>query len=268
MSLAKITAHMVVKNEDCFVWYAIKSVLPYVDRFLVTDTGSTDHTLALISSIKDQKLILNRTKISTPHELTAIRQAQLEDTKTDWIWVVDGDEIYPKRTAKEVVAATKAGYEGIVVRRFDLLGDIYHRQDERVGEYRQFNKRGHFASRLVNKQRIKGLHYRGDYPLEGFYDQEGTSTLQHDPLRWYFSKNHLYHAMYLRRSSEGHNLKSVFHRHKFKHELGLPLTSSYPEVFDEKPPVRVPDPRLPRSLSYRVLSSIITPMKIIKRELS
>jgi len=39
-----ITAQMVVKNEENFVWFAIKSVLPYVKKFLITDTGSTDNT--------------------------------------------------------------------------------------------------------------------------------------------------------------------------------------------------------------------------------
>jgi len=36
-----ITAHMIVKNEEQWVWYALQSILPYVDKVIVYDTGST-----------------------------------------------------------------------------------------------------------------------------------------------------------------------------------------------------------------------------------
>ena len=48
---------MIVKNEDQWVFYAINSVLPYVDELIITDTGSTDHTLELIRSIHSPKII-------------------------------------------------------------------------------------------------------------------------------------------------------------------------------------------------------------------
>jgi glycosyltransferase involved in cell wall biosynthesis len=55
--ISGITVHMVVKNEDQWIWYSIQSVLQYVDKILITDTGSTDHTVEIIKSIKSPKLI-------------------------------------------------------------------------------------------------------------------------------------------------------------------------------------------------------------------
>ncbi len=268
MTATQITAHMIVKNEDQWVWFAIQSILPYVDKFLITDTGSTDHTVAVIKSIKSSKIQLTQTTANTPAEVTAIRSQQLDLTTTSWIWIVDGDEVYPDNTAKECLAAIKSDrYEGIVVRRFDLLGDVYHRQIESVGSYNLFGHHGHLLVRLVNKTKIKGLAYQGDYPNEGFYDGQGYSILSHDPKEWYITQTYLYHAMYLKRSSMGGNLP-MFNRSKYKIERGINIEGSLPEVFKLPRPDLVPDPLVHRSMLYEALAYIITPIKQTKRFLS
>lgn len=256
---------MVVKNEDQWVWFALQSVLPFASRILVTDTGSTDKTIEIIKSIASPKINLTSTKITSPSELTAIRQKQINLTKTDWIWLVDGDEVYPKISAEEVVKATKLSYEGIVVRRYDLMGDVYHRQRESVGEYNLFGQKGHLVSRLFNKKKIKGLYVDGNYPLEAYYDGKGIKTQNHDPAHWYITRNYLYHAMYLKRSSQGSNLAYVFNRSKYKVEKGIKIQDSLPEVFSLPRPAAVPDPTRARSLVYELSANIITPVKTLKR---
>lgn len=262
-----ITAHMMVKNEDQWVRYSLLSILPYVDTVLVTDTGSTDHTLEAIKSIASPKIILTETRVNTPEGVTRIREDQLKNTKTDWFWVVDGDEVYPEETAREVVRATQGVFEGIVVRRFDLLGDIYHRQLESVGQYQLFGHRGHLVTRLINQSRIKGLHYRGTYPNEGFLDGDNCSTRERNPKYWYITHNYLYHAMYLKRSSIGSNL-AMFNRHKYKIESGISIGSTnIPAVFRDYPPLSWEShPLKKRSLAYESLATLITPLKNFKRK--
>ena len=46
-----ITAHCLVKNEENFVGFAIKSVINFVDKVIVFDTGSTDKTVGLIKNL-------------------------------------------------------------------------------------------------------------------------------------------------------------------------------------------------------------------------
>ena len=120
------TVNMVVKNEDRFIWYAIKSIIRFVDKVIITDTGSTDQTVKVIQNIHTNKIDFRQESVSSPWDISQIRQQQLADTHTDWIWIVDGDEIYSAKLIKEIGKILKEKgnkMEGIVVGRRDLLGD-------------------------------------------------------------------------------------------------------------------------------------------------
>lgn len=267
--MSGISVHMIVKNEDQWVWYALQSILPYADEILVTDTGSSDKTVDIIKSIASPKIKFIQVATTSAADVTSVRANQLKETKTPWVWIVDGDEIYPKTTAEECVQATRDNrYEGVVVRRYDLLGDIYHRQIESVGSYELFGRIGHLLIRLVNKDRVAGLEYRGDYPNEGFFDGSEESILTHNKADWYITKNYLYHAMYLKRSSQGSNLP-MFNRSKYKIERGIEIRRGgvLPSVFFTPRPLFVPDPTIRRSLGYELVAGIITPIKNLKRKL-
>lgn len=264
-----ITAHMVVKNEDQWIYYAILSTLPYVSEYLIADTGSSDHTLEIIQSIKSPKIKLTKMNTDDPNDISEIRQSQLEETKSDWLWIIDGDEVYPTSTANEISKAVSSGkFEGVVVRRYDLVGDIYHAVDERIGEYQLFGHRGHLLTRLLNKKKIQGLHVEGTYPLEGYYDKNDTSIRERNKNNYYITDNRLFHSMYLKRSSLGANLVLSLNRSKYKIELGkrIPL-SEIPEVFRKHPPINIPDLTKPRSWLFEFLAFLITPIKSLKRRL-
>ena len=267
MAKSNITVHMMVKNEDQWIRCSLLSILPYVDTVLVTDTGSSDHTVEAIKSINSPKIKLTQTRVDSAPDVTSIREDQLKNTKTAWFWVVDGDEVYPEETAKEVVSSINTGkYEGITVRRYDLLGDIYHRQKESVGSYSMWGQTGHLVLRALNLKKLKGLHLRGDYPNEGYYDKVGIAIIDHDPALHYITKNYLYHAMYLKRSSLGGNIP-MFNRSKYKIELGIPIYSVPPVIFDTPKMSWENDSKSHRSLLYTLLATLITPIKNIKRKI-
>ena len=267
--MSGISAHMIVKNEDQWLYFSLNSILPYVDQVLVTDTGSSDHTRDILRSFASPKIHLTFRPAHTAQDLTQARTNQLHATKTPWLWIIDGDEVYPPDTAAECVRATQdPRYEGVVVRRYDLLGDIYHRQVETVGSYELFGHKGHLLVRLLNRDKIAELNYLGDYPREGFFDGVGNSILDHDPKHWYITHNYLYHAMYLKRSSLGSNLP-MFNRSKYKIETGLPIASAVaiPSVFSLPHPSFIADPLARRGLGYELAARIITPIKTIKRQI-
>lgn len=263
-----ITVHMVVKNEDVWVWYAVRSIEKYADTILITDTGSTDNTVRMVESIHSVKVILSQTPVHNPGDMTAVRNTQIRDTKTDWIWLVDGDEIYSRETAEEVVRAVRAGiYSCIAVRRFDLLGDVYHRQKETVGTYELYGEKGHLVTRLFNKKKLNKLRVTGDYPNEEYIYGNGASTSLLPRSDVYVTENALHHAMYLRRSSLGSSLAQMLNRNKYKVETGLPIPVPPPEVLQEHVP-RAWNPLEERSWKYEVLASIISPLKDLKRRLT
>ncbi|MBI2617090.1 glycosyltransferase [Candidatus Gottesmanbacteria bacterium] len=261
---------MVVKNEDRFIWYAISSVLPYAKEILVTDTGSSDNTVKLIKSFKTAKVIFEQKTISHPSEIGAIRNKQIEKTETDWFWIVDGDEIYPETLCKEILhIIIKSGetLKGIVVRRFDLLGDIYHYQDENVGSYSLFGQSGHLVLRLFNKKNIPQITVKGIYPYEGYYDDKEKPIIDHTKEKFAVTHGKLFHAMYLERSSKGKALFDTFHRNKFKIETGYRIDKSQiPKVF-QRHPAYIADVASGRSRAYQITAAFITPIKRIKRKL-
>lgn len=252
-----ITAHMIVKNEDQWVSFAIQSVLPYVDHFLVTDTGSTDQTVKIIQSISSTKIHFNQIKINSRTDVTKIRDQQIRSTKTPWIWIVDGDEIYPDDLAKEIISVThKNKSKVIVVRRYDLLGDVYHKQNESVGSYQMFGHTGHLLIRLINLALLPGLHVKGEYPLESYYDGKGVCINDLSSTSAYITTRSLYHAMYLKRSSLGGNLP-MFNRSKYRIEKGIEIKGLPPKIFSGMPK---------RSLLYELIATLITPIKNLKRQ--
>lgn len=47
-----VSVHALIKNESRFAWYSIMSVMPYMDKVMIRDTGSTDSTPQIISEIQ------------------------------------------------------------------------------------------------------------------------------------------------------------------------------------------------------------------------
>src|SRR3989344_7832345 len=95
-----VTVHVLIKNEDRWIWYALMSVLDYVDKILIYDTGSTDKTIDIIKSIDSPKIIFESHPISTRQGLVKLRQHQLDRTRTPWFMLLDGDEIWPRPNLK------------------------------------------------------------------------------------------------------------------------------------------------------------------------
>ncbi len=88
----RITAHVIIRNEDQFLKYALVSVLPYVSDYIIYDTGSTDKTREILKQYKfEEKGLVN--KIS----YVALRNEMIAKTKTDWFLLLDGDEVWNQK---------------------------------------------------------------------------------------------------------------------------------------------------------------------------
>lgn len=126
-----VTAHCIVKNEEIFIEAVLKSAIDFVDKIIIFDTGSTDETINLIKKFIEQyptKTIFEEKGNCDKKRHTELRQEMIERTKTDWIMVLDGDEVWPKNTIKEAVdiISNDQKIECIMAPFFLCVGDIYH----------------------------------------------------------------------------------------------------------------------------------------------
>lgn len=260
----KIWAQTLCHNEENFIWYALMSVVDQVDKILVWDTGSTDRSVELIKQVaelKPGKIEFKECGLVDRAGVTRLRQEMLEESECDWILILDGDEVWWRQSINDLVSVIQregVRIDGVVVPFKVPIGDIYHLQTDSAGRYELMGRKGHFNVRVINR-RIKGLHVKNDYPLEGYYDSEGQ-LIQESPRLVYVDSPYL-HVTHLQRSSR----RRVDNKIKF--EIGEHYTGRLPEVFLGVRPKIVSDPTKRMSFWYRIRAVIETPLKKIKRGL-
>ncbi len=266
MANKKIWVNTIVNNEENFIWFAIMSVIDFVDKVLVWDTGSDDNTAKIveeIKKIKKDKIIFREVGRVNKTAFTHMRQKMLEESICDWLLILDGDEIWWKQSIKKVVAeVNKRGDEmdGIFVPMVVPVGDIYHLQEEKAGKYEIKGKKGHISLKVLNKK-IPGLHVDWPYGKEGFFD--GSDKLIQEREDVFFLEAPFLHVTHLKRSG--------FKRthDKFKHELGkdVPQKFKFPEVFYESYPSFISSP-WNKMIGYKkIISTILSPARKLKRRI-
>jgi glycosyltransferase involved in cell wall biosynthesis len=237
-----ITMQMIVKNEERWVWFAIQSVLPWVNEFLIFDTGSTDRTVEIIKAVKSEKLAFEEKGEVDRKGLVRLRREQLKRCRTEWFLLVDGDEIWPEGAMKKLMKMVRGlGKEtsGVVCRTRNCVGDVEHYLPESEGEYKFFGQKGHFNLRVFRK--VPELGIEGEYPLEAYTfggkplaEQEEKLVLLDD---WYL------HVSHLPRSSVRGDAGVMDRGKKYKWGRGLKMRKGeLPKVLLGKRPEGVEDP--------------------------
>ncbi len=262
----KIWVNTIVCNEENFIYFAIMSVIDYVDKVLIYDTGSDDKTVKIIEEIKKikkDKIIFKQVGKVDAQGLVNFRQKMLEGSDCDWILLLDGDEIWWESSIKKLVKKIKGEgryIDGIVVPTIIPVGDIYHIQEEAAGEYELLGLKGHFNLRAINK-RLPGLRVEGLYPLEGF--KTAQNLFIQDSDKTIFLDAPYLHTTHLVRSS----VKRRFD--KFKYELGKKVKENFkfPEVLYKNYPALVKSPWEKASGTKLIVSKLLTPLRKFKRRL-
>ncbi|OGE29014.1 hypothetical protein A2867_03570 [Candidatus Daviesbacteria bacterium RIFCSPHIGHO2_01_FULL_40_11] len=266
MAKQTIWANTIVHNEENFIWFAIMSVIDWVDKMLVWDTGSTDKTVEIIEEIikiKPRKIEFKEVGPVDKFEFTKMRQAQLSKSRCDWILILDGDEIWWEDSIEKLtyeINTKSEKLDGLVVPMIVPVGDIFHIQEELAGRYKIHNKKGHINLRAINR-RIPGLHVDWPYGREGYFDADNKPVQNREGM--VFLDAPYLHVTHLKRSTKARNYN------KFKHELGeaLPKDFQYPEVLYASYPNVISNPWKKLSGIEFAVSKAITPFKIIKRKL-
>lgn len=264
----KIWANCIVHNEENFIWFAIMSVIDYVDKILIYDTGSNDNTIEIIKELKglhNDKIIFKKVGKVDDREFTKMRQAMLEESNCDWLLILDGDEIWWEDSIEKLVKEINLRgrkIDGVVVPFVVPVGDIYHFQKESAGQYKLLGRKGHLSLRAINKK-IPRLHLGGTYGVEGYLDENNIPIQNRNQDRLKFINAPFLHTTHLGRSLRDDH-------HKFKYESGIKVSAdfSFPEVFYRDKPKIVRSPFIKRSKFYEIIAFFTSPYLNIKRRIS
>lgn len=266
----KISVHSLVKNEERYLWYSVMSIVNQVDEVLLWDTGSTDGSIEIAKQLQKQfpdKIKLRFFNDVDKDEFTKLRQKMLEETKADWVFILDGDEVWWEESVLKMVEEIKNGECSVIVSPFvSPVGDIFHNQENGAGRYRIDGRIGNITIRAFRKD-IKGLVLAKDYGKEGYVDASGKFIQESELVKRKFVDAPFLHLTHLERSSRD---KDVMQRErKLKHELGnrFALDYYYPEAFFRPRPDIVESPWKVFDRSFLARALIETPLRKIKRKL-
>ena len=246
----KIIAHTLIKNEENFVWFAVNSIIDYVDEILIWDQGSSDKTKEIIETIRSSKIRF----CEVGGSVSSARQKMLDESHGfDWIFILDGDEIWWDEAIKNLkLKIINSAYDVVVVPNYMLVGDVFHFQEEKAGKYQIAGRTGHYNIRAIRN--FPGLHLEGIYPNEAFVNKDGVKVQDFPKEKILFYDKPYLHASFLK---------------KRKYEIGesFPKDFYYPEVFFLPRPSIVSSPWQPMTKDYKLRASVETPLKKIKRRL-
>jgi hypothetical protein len=269
----KVYAHCLVRNEERFLWFSVMSVIDHLDKVFIWDTGSSDKTLQIIKEIervRPGKVYFKEIGEVDPNEFTLVRQKMLNETDSDWLILVDGDEVWWEDSIKKITSVINENenrLDSIVSEYLNPVGDIYHFQDKEAGGYKIDGKSGFFNIRAMNRK-INGLKVEKPHGQQGYFNKDSVLIQDMDKEKRMFMNGPDYlHFTNLKRSSKNLDLEVPKRKMKYKYELGksFPLDFYYPEVFFRPRPNVVDSPWIGRSSSYFLKAAFETPLKIFKR---
>jgi glycosyltransferase involved in cell wall biosynthesis len=257
------------------MWFSVTSVIDYVDKVLLWDTGSTDGSVEIAEKLLEKypnKIILKNINQKDIYDFPLVRQKMLDETRADWIMMLDGDEIWWKDSIEIAVKTinTHGGQlETIVVPTINLVGDIFHYQPAHAGRYRFGSVKGHYNLRFINTT-IPGLKSSGVHGVWGWTDGNGVMVQNREAEKMLILDAPYLHATFLQRATNlAHDQKVPKRKKKYKYEMGLEFARDfyYPEsLFTEKPNL-IASPWKLRSMKYKVWAGLITPLRNIKRRI-
>ena len=271
-----IWAHTLVKNEERYLWYAVMSVIDYIDRILIWDTGSTDNTVDIIKEI--QKIHSDKVDFMEVGEVdinqfTVVRQKMLEKTDSDWFMIIDGDEVWWEDSISEItklIVDQGKNLDSIVSKNYNIVGDIFHYQEERAGMYEIGGVKGHINIRAMNRG-IPGISFKRPHGQQGIFDNKGISLQDRDKKKRIFLRNpgYLHFTNMIRSSGLNEDVRVPKRKIKFKYDLGIPFPSDfyYPEIFFKSRPSLVNSVWIKRDEYYKQVSRVYQPIKYLKRRI-
>ena len=231
-----LTAHTIVKNEENFVEYAIRSVINYVDKIIIYDTGSTDRTVEILENLKrefPEKIIFEEKGECDKKHHTELRQEMLDRTNTDWFMILDGDEVWTNRGMEEALRMINENnnIECLIVPFYLCVGDVFHRHFKK-GSFQILGNIDFITPRFLRKGNVK---WTGDYGRDTFVDINNNVFFKDENC--ILLNNRFWHLTHLKRSNKQDDFSSGGKREgkviSTYFIIGRKIKENLPEVFKD-----------------------------------
>ena len=95
----KISACLIVKNEEKYLDRCLQSIYKYVDEIIITDTGSTDKTIEIAKKYTDKIYFFEWI-----NNFSAARNFCQSQANGDYIFWIDADEYFSRETCKNLIS--------------------------------------------------------------------------------------------------------------------------------------------------------------------
>ena len=119
----KISACMIVKNEEEFLPNCLNSIKDVVDEIIIVDTGSTDNTVTIAKSF-GAKVYHHPWNNS----FSEARNHYLDYASGDWIFQIDADEELEQADIPKLrLAISDNRYNGIIIAIHSIIKDGIHK---------------------------------------------------------------------------------------------------------------------------------------------
>lgn len=92
-----LSACLIVKNEQKYLAFCLKSLEGLADEIIVVDTGSTDATRKIAAQFKASVY-----EFPWQNDFSAARNFSISKAQGDWIFIIDADELVPKLTLQKI----------------------------------------------------------------------------------------------------------------------------------------------------------------------
>lgn len=207
MNLADITPVTMVKNEEYWIHYVLREILEVFPYMIMLDTGSTDDTIVIAeeTAIKATGAleIVRHDFGSDAHMIGNGRNLLRRAVETEWMFLIDGDEIWTMPQIKSLLSHTVEPGKRIVMAGSHNLEDVNGQIVKRTHDVA--NKDILFA-RDVEWIRI-------DYPFEG-YGLSETIPMEH--VQYLDAQGvFCWHVRHTQRSSK--NAEAFFRQEKYNY---------------------------------------------------
>jgi glycosyltransferase involved in cell wall biosynthesis len=116
-SMIDVSVVIPTRNRSALVRQALRSVLAQADvglEVIVVDDGSSDNTGAVVTGMRDSRVVLLRH--DRPRGLSASRNRGAEEAKGEWLAFIDDDDLWsPHKLSRQIQVANATGRDWVYV---------------------------------------------------------------------------------------------------------------------------------------------------------